>query len=77
MTRESLSPKGVKNMTLPLKWEFPRGKLEMGENEETCIQREIREEINIEIEIVKKLTHNIHDYGEFQVKFNSIYGQAH
>ena len=54
-------------MTLPLKWEFPRGKLEMGENEETCIQRKIREEINIEIEIIKKLTHNIHDYGEFQV----------
>lgn len=56
-----------KNMKLPFKWEFPGGKLEIGENEESCIQREVREEINIEIEIIKKLKNNIHDYGEFKV----------
>ena len=54
-------------MKLPLKWEFPGGKLELGENIETCIKREIKEEINIEIDIIRKLTNNIHDYGEFQV----------
>lgn len=54
-------------MKLPLKWEFPGGKLEMGENEETCIKREIKEEINIEIEIIKKLSNNIHDYGSFKI----------
>ena len=54
-------------MKLPLKWEFPGGKLELAENEESCIRREIKEEINIEIEIIKKLSNNIHDYGEFKI----------
>ncbi len=56
-----------KEMKLPLKWEFPGGKLELGESEDSCIKREIKEEINIEIELLSKLTNTIHDYGEFQV----------
>ena len=62
-----LATQRSENMKLPLKWEFPGGKLELGENEESCIQREIKEELNIEIEIIQKLTNNIHDYGEYQV----------
>lgn len=54
-------------MKLPLKWEFPGGKLEEGENEEECVKREIKEEINIEIEVVKKLTNSIYDYGTFKI----------
>ncbi|GGD17985.1 (deoxy)nucleoside triphosphate pyrophosphohydrolase [Flavobacterium orientale] len=54
-------------MKLPLKWEFPGGKLEEGESEIECIKREIKEEINLDIEIVKKLTSNIHDYGTFKI----------
>lgn len=54
-------------MKLPLKWEFPGGKLEEDETEEDCIIREIREEINIEIEIVGKLSNSIFDYGSFKV----------
>ncbi len=54
-------------MKLPLKWEFPGGKIELGENEETCIKREIKEEINIEIDTIKKLSNNIHDYGGFKI----------
>jgi len=55
-------------MKLPLKWEFPGGKLEENESEIDCIKREILEEINIEIEIVMKLTDSIFDYGKFQIK---------
>ena len=54
-------------MKLPLKWEFPGGKLEDGESEIDCIKREIKEEINLDIEIVYRLTNNIHDYGNFIV----------
>ena len=54
-------------MKLPLKWEFPGGKLEEDETEVDCIVREIREEINIEIEIVEKLTNSLFDYGNFKV----------
>jgi len=54
-------------MKLPLKWEFPGGKLEDGESEINCIKREIREELNIEIDIIGKLKNNTHDYGTLQI----------
>jgi 8-oxo-dGTP diphosphatase len=54
-------------MKLPLKWEFPGGKLEINEDEVDCIKREIKEEININIEVLKKLPNNIHDYGTFKI----------
>ena len=54
-------------MKLPLKWEFPGGKLEQNESEINCIKREIKEEINIEIEIVKKISCSIYDYGTFKI----------
>ena len=54
-------------MKLPLKWEFPGGKLEVNENEIDCIKREIKEEINIDIEIFKKLSNSIFDYGSFKI----------
>lgn len=54
-------------MKLPLKWEFPGGKLEQNESETDCIKREIKEEINIEIEITKKLSNSIYDYGTFKI----------
>ena len=54
-------------MKLPLKWEFPGGKLESGESEEECILREIKEELNINIEIIGKLSCCIFDYGSFNI----------
>ncbi|RDI51306.1 (deoxy)nucleoside triphosphate pyrophosphohydrolase [Flavobacterium glaciei] len=54
-------------MKLPLKWEFPGGKLEENESEIDCIKREIKEEINIEIEILEKLSNIIYDYGTFKI----------
>lgn len=54
-------------MKLPLKWEFPGGKLEENESEIDCIKREILEEINIEIEVVKQLSSSVYDYGSFKI----------
>lgn len=55
------------NMSLPFKWEFPGGKIEVYESEIECIKREIREEINIEIEILQKLSNSNYDYGNLQI----------
>jgi 8-oxo-dGTP diphosphatase len=49
-------------MALALKWEFPGGKVEEGESEEACLIREIKEELNIQIKIVKPLKPNTHHY---------------
>ena len=54
-------------MKLPLKWEFPGGKLEEDESEIDCLIREIREEINIEIKVLEKLSNSIYDYGTFKI----------
>jgi 8-oxo-dGTP diphosphatase len=54
-------------MKLPLKWEFPGGKLELGESEVDCVIREVREELGIEIEIIERLPNCIHDYGSFVI----------
>lgn len=54
-------------MPLPGKWEFPGGKLHDGESEEDCIRREIREELALDIRLLKKLTPSPWDYGTFAI----------
>ena len=51
-------------MALPLKWEFPGGKIEKGETAEDCLIREILEELHINIKITKQLNSNTHQYSE-------------
>jgi len=43
------------SMSLPLKWEFPGGKIEPNESPEQCIIREIKEELDIKITVKKQL----------------------
>jgi 8-oxo-dGTP diphosphatase len=51
-------------MHLPLKWEFPGGKVEGQEELEDCLKREIKEELGVEIEILEKLPSTKHKYSE-------------
>lgn len=45
-------------------WEFPGGKIESGETREHAIVREIKEEMNIEIEVEKYLAEKVFEYPE-------------
>ncbi len=56
------------NMKLPLKWEFPGGKIENGEEEEDCIRREIKEELNIIIDLITRLSPSHYDYPTFSIE---------
>ncbi len=44
------------------KWEFPGGKVEHDESEEHAIEREIREEFEMNIQAIQFLTNNICEY---------------
>lgn len=48
---------------LGLKWEFPGGKVELGESAEAAIVREIREELGCDITVTRALPAFLHDYG--------------
>ena len=44
------------------KWEFPGGKVEKYETEENAIEREIKEEFDMQIKAIKFITNNICNY---------------
>jgi 8-oxo-dGTP diphosphatase len=51
------------NKHLPLKWEFPGGKVEPCEDPAAAIVREIKEELGCDITITRALQPFLHDYG--------------
>ncbi|WP_183355064.1 (deoxy)nucleoside triphosphate pyrophosphohydrolase [Geomonas silvestris] len=62
-----LSARRKASSNLPLKWEFPGGKLEPGEELEECLRRELIEEMEVEIAVGRPLTPATHSYPNLTV----------
>jgi len=59
-------PKNTKEF-VSLKWEFPGGKVEVGESREEALVREIREELSVDIEVSEFLMTVEHAYPDFHL----------
>lgn len=53
-------------------WEFPGGKCQEGETLEACLRREIREELNLEIEVGEPFGVYRHAYSHYRVKLHAF-----
>lgn len=50
------------NAVLPLKWEFPGGKVEAGESDVDALRREIRHRLDVEVETGELISYVTHPY---------------
>lgn len=62
-----LAAKRSAQMSVPLKWEFPGGKIDQGETPEECLRRELIEEMGICACVGKSLPPNTYPYPTFKV----------
>lgn len=59
--------------SLPLKWEFPGGKVEEGESHHTALNRELIEELEIEVDMNEDIYMKVsHDYDFGTVHLTTI-----
>ena len=54
-------------------WEFPGGKVRSGETPEACLRREIKEELNLEIQIEEHCCTVHHKYPDFQIELMAFW----
>jgi 8-oxo-dGTP diphosphatase len=55
---------------MPLKWEFPGGKVEPLETDHDALKRELREELGIEVMVGDHFMSLLHEYPDFEIDFN-------
>lgn len=57
-------------------WEFPGGKIELGETPEEALVREIKEELDAEIKVIKKLTDVEYQYPTFHLSMECFWAKV-
>lgn len=55
---------------MPLKWEFPGGKVEADESDQEALARELREELGVEVHIGEHFLGLVHEYPDFEIDFH-------
>jgi 8-oxo-dGTP diphosphatase len=62
----------TRHQTMPLKWEFPGGKIEAGEQPRSALRRELEEELGILATVgdeVKRIQHEYPNGGMVELRF--------
>ena len=52
---------------LPGLWEFPGGKVESGESDESALKRELQERVGVDVEVKLRMAQRTHQYDGYSV----------
>jgi len=65
----------TRHQTMPMKWEFPGGKIEVGEQPRDALRRELQEELAINAEVGDEVSRIVHTYpngGTVELRFYTV-----